>query len=87
MTEEKFIYSFEWHRPPDNDEYPEMPVWWCNFVAHCILISDANRLAWARVVNHELVPYGGKLISPRGHPNYLRFDHEQQFTMFVLRWA
>lgn len=90
MTEEKFTYTFEWRRPPDSDEplfTHKMPVWWNNFVAHCVEVSDANRFAWAIVVNHELGPYGGKFISPRGHPNYLRFDCEQQFTMFVLRWS
>lgn len=90
MTEEKFIYTFEWHRPPDNDGplfRLEVPVWWGNFVVHCIEVSNTNRLAWAIVVNNELGPYGGKLISPRAHSDYLRFDCEQQFTMFMLRWS
>lgn len=87
MTEEKFIYTFEWHRRSKSGEPQTVPTWWCNFTAHCIEISDINHWTFATVVNYELRPHGGRLISPRAHPDYLRFDCEQQFTMFVLRWS
>lgn len=74
----KFIFDLD----PYND-YP----WWENFLNYCATIASENSWLGETVINHQLRPYGARLIKPKTYHPYLRFDHEADFTMFVLRWA
>lgn len=77
---EKFIFNLG----PDVTAHAG---WWYNFGVHCHVRAVINNWQWITVVNRELRPFGGRLITPKTAHNYLRFDSEPGFTAFVLKWT
>lgn len=39
------------------------------------------------VINHQLKPMGGRLITTSTQGWYLRWDEEKSHTAFVLKWT
>lgn len=77
--DDKFIFEL--------DPYFADYNWWWNFKKYCNKIASENGWQSFTVINYELRPYGGRLITPKTYDPYLRFDSEAGFTMFVLRWS
>lgn len=63
------------------------PEYFANFYRHCESIAHANGWGPGTVMNYELRPLGGRLIVTRTQGWYLRWDQEENHTLFVLRWA
>lgn len=63
------------------------PKYFDNFHNHCQRIAHANGWGVGTVMNYELRPLGGRLITTKTQGWYLRWDDEKQHTMFVLRWS
>lgn len=78
-VKEKFIYKF--------DPNERIERWWYNFTIHCNTIATKNDWMWITVANHQLGEIGGRLITTSTHGQYLRWDDESAFTMFVLKWT
>ena len=62
------------------------PTYFENFFRHCNEIAEANGWMPITVMNHQLKPYGGKLIMTKTQGWYLRWDTESAQTAFVLKW-
>lgn len=69
---------------PLSDTWPE---YFDNFLTHCQKIAQANGWATITVLNYQLKPLGGKLITTRTQGWYLRWDNEKCHTAFVLKWS
>lgn len=64
-----------------------MPDYFENFLRHCNDIADENNWDIRTVINYQLRPLGGRLITTKMHGRYLRWDTEEAHTFFVLRWG
>ena len=63
------------------------PDYFNKFYKHCERIAQDNNWGVTTVINHELRPLGGKLITTRTQGWYLRWDAESAHTAFVLKWS
>ena len=65
------------------------PVYWQNFITHLQNEFDMwGREVSVTIIQRELKPYGGRYHLAGSEPwDYIEFDTEQQFTLFVLRWS
>jgi len=65
------------------------PVYWQNFITHLQNENDMwDRDVSVPIIQRELKPYSGRYHMAGSEPNdYIEFDTEQQFTLFVLRWS
>lgn len=63
------------------------PQYFDKFYKHCHTVARTNGWSAETVMNYELRPLGGKLITTKTQGWYLRWDTEASHTAFVLRWA
>lgn len=65
------------------------PVYWQNFITHLQNENDMwDRDVSVPIIQRELKPYRGRYHMAGSEPNdYIEFDTEQQFTLFVLKWS
>ena len=63
------------------------PGYFDRFWTHCQHIARENGWAPMTVANHQLRPWGGRLITTKTQGWYLRWDEESSHTAFALRWA
>jgi len=64
----------------------QWPTYFDRFWTHCTEIAHANGWAPATVANYELRPMGGRLITTKTQGWYLRWNREEDHTLFVLKW-
>lgn len=67
-----------------SDPWPE---YFDNFYKHCRDIAHANDWEVGTVMNYQLRPLGGKLVTTKTQGWYLRWDQESNHTAFVLKWS
>jgi hypothetical protein len=69
--------------------FARCPVYWQNFITHLQNENDMwNRDVSIPIIQRELKPYNGRYRMAGSEPwDYIEFDTEQQFTLFVLRWS
>ena len=67
-----------WHKP--------WPSYFENFWEDCTETARINGWDPVTVVNYQLRPLGGKLITTKTQGWYLRWDTESAHTAFVLKW-
>jgi len=63
-----------------------MPDYWENFLHYCNDISQWNNWDLLTVIENELKP-NGKYINNQLLGDYLCWDNEKYYTLFVLRWS
>ena len=65
------------------------PVYWQNFIIYLQNENDMyDRDVSISLIQRELKPYYGRYHMAGSEPwDYIEFDTEQQFTLFVLRWS
>ena len=84
----KIIYDDKFRVAVTTGRYDaKYPSYFCNFLLHCNKIAEENCWDTPTVINHELKPLGGRLITTSTQGWYLRWDEESSHTAFVLRWA
>ena len=66
----------------------EWPRWFDNFHRHCASIAQDYGQVPKGVMNEELGQVGGRLIQFDTQDGWmLRWQSEQDYLMFVLRWS
>jgi len=65
------------------------PIYWQNFIIYLNNEFDMwGRDVSVSIIQRELKPYGGRYhLAGSESREYIEFDTEQQFTLFVLRWS
>jgi len=63
------------------------PKYFDNFYTYCQYQAREKHWNIQTVVNHELKPLGGRLIVTKTQGWYLRWDREENHTLFVLKWS
>jgi hypothetical protein len=73
--------------PDADDKRATWPSYFLNFYTHCSMIANEHNWQTGTVMNHELKPLGGKVISTKTQGWYLRWDNPASHSVFVLRWS
>ena len=68
-----------WHKP--------WPEYFEKFWEDCSETARINGWDPITVINYQLRPLGGRLITTKTQGWYLRWDKESSHTAFVLKWA
>lgn len=72
--------------------YSQSPAWWQNFTAESAKWPDKCRHAefneYVRQLNDQLIPQGGRVHWLfQGGKILVTFRRDEDFTLFLLRWA
>ena len=65
------------------------PIYWQNFITHLQNENDMwNREVSVPIIQGELRPFGGRYhMAGSELYDYIDFNTDEQFTLFVLRWS
>ena len=63
------------------------PVWWLRFFRHCWEQATENNNDIGAALTRNLSLSNAKMIYAKDFKNYLQFESESDFTLFVLKWS